>query len=109
RVLEDISFTADAGEKLAIIGATGAGKTSLFQLIPRLYESSGGSIFIDDRPITDYTLDQLRGSIGYVLQTPLLFTGCAKQNIAWGKQHAAMEEIIQAAKDGQIDDNTMDQ
>jgi len=108
RVLEDISFTADAGEKLAIIGATGAGKTSLFQLIPRLYESSGGSIFIDDRPITDYTLDQLRGSIGYVPQTPLLFTGSVKENIAWGKQHASMEEIIQAAKDAQIHDTIMD-
>src|SRR5699024_1873741 len=108
RDLEDISFTDDAGEKLDIIRSTGACKTSLFQLIPRLYESSGGSIFIDDRPITDYTHDQLRGSIGYVPQTPLLFTGSVKENIAWGKQHASMEEIIQAAKDAQIHDTIMD-
>lgn len=108
RVLSNISFSVHAGEKLAIIGATGSGKTTLFQLVPRLYEVNKGSILIDQQPITDYTFDQLRGSIGYVPQSPLLFTGSITDNIAWGKQNALTDEIIQAAKDAQIHDTIME-
>ncbi|SDQ89433.1 ABC transporter ATP-binding protein [Virgibacillus salinus] len=107
-VLEDISFQVNPGEKLAIIGATGSGKTSLFQLIPRLYNVKNGNIYIDDDPITFYTLEQLRRSIGYVPQNPLLFTGSVTDNIAWGKEHASQEEIFQAARDAQIHDTIMD-
>lgn len=107
-VLKDISFTVEPGEKLAIIGATGAGKTSLFQLLPRLYDTTGGEVLVDDKPIASYTLDNLRGSIGYVPQSPLLFTGSITDNIAWGKNGASTEEIIQAAKDAQIHDTIME-
>ena len=107
-ILKDISFRVGAGEKLAIIGATGSGKTSMFQLVPRLYEVSKGSIMIDGKAITDYTMEQLRASIGYVPQSPLLFTGTIADNIAWGKQHATKDEIIQAAKDTQIHDTIIE-
>ncbi|MFD1852097.1 ABC transporter ATP-binding protein [Oceanobacillus bengalensis] len=107
-ILEDISFTLKDRETLAIIGATGAGKTSLFQLIPRLYDTTSGEIFINDKPITSYILEQLRGSIGYVPQSPLLFTGTIKDNIAWGKKGATEDEIIQAAKDAQIHETIME-
>ncbi|PAV29165.1 ABC transporter ATP-binding protein [Virgibacillus profundi] len=106
-VLKDISFNVDAGEKLAIIGATGTGKTSLFQLVPRLYDINQGEILIDSKPVSSYILDQLRGSIGYVPQSPLLFTGSITDNIAWGKNGATTDEIIQAAKDAQIHDTIM--
>ncbi|HLR02827.1 MAG TPA: ABC transporter ATP-binding protein [Virgibacillus sp.] len=106
-ILKNVTFDVKANEKLAIIGATGAGKTSLFQLIPRLYDIDKGSILIDQRPITDYTLDNLRGSIGYVPQTPLLFSGTVFDNIIWGKEHATNGEVIQAAKDAQIHDTIM--
>lgn len=107
-VLKTISFNVDPGEKLAIIGATGAGKTSLFQLIPRLYDTTGGEVLIDDKLIASYTLDNLRGSIGYVPQSPLLFTGSITDNIAWGKNGASTEEVVQAAKDAQIHDTIME-
>jgi ATP-binding cassette subfamily B protein len=106
-VLSAVSFNASAGERLAVIGATGAGKTSLFQLLPRLYDTTAGHIQIDGRPIEAYTLDALRGSIGYVPQSPLLFTGTITENIAWGKKNASGTEIVQAAKDAQIHDTIM--
>lgn len=84
--LSDISFSVNAGERLAIIGATGSGKTSLFQLIPRLYEPSKGNIYVDDILLTDYSFKALRDGIGYVPQTPLLFTGSIFDNIAFGKK-----------------------
>jgi ATP-binding cassette subfamily B protein len=106
--LNNISFGIAAREKLAVIGSTGAGKTSLFQLIPRLYDPSGGKIFIDDREITSFEIDELRGSIGYVPQSPLLFTGSISDNIAWGKNGATKAEIVEAAIDAQIHDTIME-
>ncbi len=106
-VLKDVSFHVEPGETLAIMGATGAGKTSIFQLMPRLFEPMEGDIFIDDRPIKDYPFKSLRDSIGYVPQSPLLFTGTIRDNITWGKEDATEEEIIQAAKDAQIHDTIM--
>lgn len=106
-ILNNFSFSINPGEKLAIIGATGAGKTTLFQLVPRLYDVHNGDIYIDDKPITEYRLDQLRNSIGYVPQSPLLFSGTVLENISWGKETATKDEIIQAAKDAQIHDLIM--
>lgn len=101
-ILNHLSFTVHQGEKLAVIGATGSGKTTLFQLIPRLYDVHDGKIYIDDQPISEYRLEQLRNSIGYVPQSPLLFSGTVLDNISWGKETASKAEIIQAAKDAQI-------
>lgn len=104
RIIENLSVCIHPNEKLAILGATGSGKTTLFQLIPRLYDPDQGMIYIDDRPITSYTLNNLRNSIGYVPQDPLLFSGSVAENIAWGKEDATQDEIIRAAKDAQIHD-----
>jgi len=106
--LKDISFTVNAGEKLAVLGSTGSGKTSLFQLIPRLYDTSEGKVFIDGKEVQSYEMDTLRRSIGYVPQSPLLFTGSIAENIAWGKNNATKEDIVTAAKDAQIHDTIMD-
>jgi ATP-binding cassette subfamily B protein len=106
--LKDVSFTVNAEEKLAVIGSTGSGKTSLFQLIPRLYNPSEGKIFVDGKEIQNYEMDDLRGSIGYVPQSPLLFTGSITDNIAWGKNGATKEDIMKAARDAQIHDTIMD-
>lgn len=107
-VIRNLSFTIQPGEKLAIIGATGSGKSSLFQLIPRLYDVTGGAIFIDDKPITSYKLDTLRKAIGYVPQSPLLFSGPILDNISWGRENATQEQIIKAAKDAQIHETIME-
>lgn len=104
-VLHDLSFTIEKNQLVAVIGATGSGKTTLIQLIPRLFEANEGKIFIDDREIHEYSLTQLREKIGYVPQESFLFTGTIKENIAWGNQKATMEEIIEAAKHAQIHEN----
>lgn len=101
-VLSDVSFEAKPGETIAIMGATGSGKSSLFQLIPRLYDTDEGIIAIDGIDIRKLKLEHLRKQIGYVPQEALLFTGTVKENIAWGKEDATMEDIIEAAKDAQI-------
>ncbi|MEJ8766754.1 ABC transporter ATP-binding protein [Oceanobacillus sp. HCA-5259] len=106
-ILNDISFTIQSGETLAIMGATGSGKTSIFQLMPRLYDPTKGQVLIDGRSIDSYPFDTLRDSIGYVPQNPLLFTGTVRDNIVWGKVGATDEEMIQAAKDAQIHDTIM--
>lgn len=107
KVLENVSFKIKAQEKLAIIGATGSGKTTLFQLIPELYRPTEGTIYIDQKPMGDYPLKKIRDSIGYVPQNPLLFTGTITDNIAWGKQDATKKDIIKAAKDAQIHETIM--
>lgn len=107
KVLRNLSFTIHPQEKLAIIGATGSGKTTLFQLIPRLYNVHNGSIYIDGQLSTHYTLDKLRGDIGFVPQAPLLFSGTISENIAWGKEGATELEIQAAAKAAQIHDLIM--
>ncbi|WP_090832214.1 MULTISPECIES: ABC transporter ATP-binding protein [unclassified Bacillus (in: firmicutes)] len=102
RVLSDISFTVHAGQSVAVLGATGSGKTTLFQLIPRLYDVCDGQILIDDQDITAYKQEILRKSMGFVPQESLLFTGSIAGNIAWGKEAATESEVIEAAKDAQI-------
>lgn len=103
-ILHRLSFEINQGEKIAIMGATGSGKTTLFQLIPRLYEPSSGTIYIDEIPITDYPLTSLREQISLVPQKPLLFTGTIKENILFGKNDATEEELIHTAKAAQIHD-----
>lgn len=107
-VIENISFSIHPGERLAVIGATGSGKTTLFQLIPKLYEPQKGQIFIDDYPLSDYHIEELRNSIGYVPQSPLLFTGTIAENIKFGKEDATDAEVMQAAKDAQIHETIED-
>lgn len=103
-VLEQISFAVEPGERVAIMGATGSGKSSLVSLIPRLYEQSSGIITIDRVDSSEIEITRLRRSIGYVPQEVLLFTGSVRENIAWGNEHASMEEIKRAACAAQIHD-----
>jgi ABC-type multidrug transport system fused ATPase/permease subunit len=103
-VLTDISFKAEAGEKIAILGCTGSGKTSLINLIPRFYDVKSGSIKIDGVDIKEYRLTSLQKQIGLVLQDVLLFTGTVYSNISLGKPDATIEEVINAAKLARIHD-----
>ncbi|MGO4529456.1 ABC transporter ATP-binding protein [Paenibacillus sp. 2TAF8] len=102
KVLEDITFSAKAGERIAIMGATGSGKSSLVQLIPRLYTEEQGEVRIDAADASELDLPTLRKSIGYVPQEVVLFTGSVRENIAWGREDATMGEIVEAAKRAQI-------
>jgi len=103
-VLEDITFSAKRGERIAIMGATGSGKSSLVQLIPRLYTEDQGKVFIDGTDADQLPIPTLRGAIGYVPQEVVLFTGSVRDNIAWGREDATLEEIKEAAKRAQIHD-----
>ena len=107
KVLDGISFTIHPGETVAIMGATGSGKTSLFQLIPRLYDVTEGRVEIDGRDVRELKMENLRRKIGFVPQEALLFTGSVKENISWGKEDAAMEEITEAAVNAQIHETIM--
>lgn len=101
-VLKDISFTVKSGQTVAILGGTGSGKSTLMNLIPRLYDTSEGAIFIDGVNIREYKQQDLRNQIGIVSQESMLFTGTVKDNILWGKRDATDDEIIAACKDAQI-------
>lgn len=100
-VLRDISFKVEPGETIAVVGATGSAKSSMVQLIPRLYDATSGEIRIDGVPIKDYLLDRLHSQIGMVLQNNELFTGTIADNLRWGKEDATMDEIIEACKAAQ--------
>lgn len=95
-VLSDISFDIKPGQTIGIIGQTGAAKSTLVQLIPRLYDVTSGNIYIDDHPIYEYTQKHLRDSIAVVLQKNTLFSGTVKENLYWGKENATDEEIQRA-------------
>lgn len=97
-VIHDLSFTADSGQTVAIVGPTGAGKTTLVNLLMRFYELDGGVIEVDGRDITTLTRDSLRRSFGMVLQETWLFDGTVAENIAYGRPNATMDEITAAAK-----------
>lgn len=103
-VLDNISFTAEPGEVVAILGATGSGKSTLVNLIPRLYDVTEGRILIDGRDVRSIKLKTLRNSISVVLQESILFSGSIKENISWGKDDASDEEIIEASKAAQAHD-----
>ena len=103
--LEDISFVVNKGETLAILGKTGSGKSSIIALISRMYDTSGGTILIDGKPIKDVHLFDLRNSIGVVPQDAFLFSDSIKNNIKFGKEKATDEEVIEAAKKAVVHDN----
>ena len=108
-ILSDISFKAKPGSIVGIIGSTGCGKSSLVNLIPRLYDVTGGEILIDGVNVKNYDLEALRELTGVVLQKNVLFTGSIKENIKWGKKDATDEEIIAACKAAQAHDFIMSQ
>ncbi len=108
-VLENINFKADAGNVIGIIGSTGCGKSSLVNLIPRLYDVTSGEVLIDGVNVKNYDLTALRNMIGVVLQKNVLFSGTIKENIRWGKKDATDEEIIAACKAAQAHDFIMRQ
>ncbi len=97
-VLSDITFDIQSGQTIGIMGPTGSAKSTLVQLIPRLYEATSGNIFIDGRPIYEFTQKHLRDSIAMVLQKNTLFSGTVKENLLWGKEDATMEEIERACR-----------
>ncbi len=97
-VLEDINFNVNVGENIALVGPSGAGKTTISKLIPRFYDIDRGSIKIDDKDIKDITLESLRDNIGIVQQDVYLFGGTVKDNIRYGKDDATDEQIIRAAE-----------
>ena len=103
-VLNSVTFTVQPGEKIAILGATGSGKSSLIYLIPRFYDVQAGSIRIDGTDVRQFKLASLRRQIGVVLQDVFLFSGTIKENIAFGKPDASSDEIVQAAKAARIHD-----
>ena len=103
-VLENINLKINPGEVVGILGPTGAGKTSLVQLIPRLYDISEGELLIGGHDIKEYKLDKLREAIAMVLQKNTLFSGSVRENMKWGNPDASDEEIIEACKDAQAHD-----
>ena len=98
RILKNISFEVPAGKKLAILGTTGSGKSTIINLLPRFYDVNEGEILIDDKNIQKYLLKDLRKNIGIVSQETFLFNKSIKENIAFGKENASNEEIVEAAK-----------
>lgn len=103
-ILDNITFTAEPGEIVGIVGSTGCGKSSLVNLIPRLYDVTGGEVLIDGVDVRRYDLTALRDMIGVVLQKNVLFSGTIKENIRWGKKDATDEEIIAACQAAQADE-----
>lgn len=97
-VLSNIDFTAEPGQTIALLGATGSGKSSIINLIPRFYDVSEGQVLIDGRDVRDVTLESLRRDIGIVLQETVLFSGTLRENIAYGRPDATDEDIMNAAR-----------
>lgn len=100
-ILKDISFTVKPGQTVGILGATGSGKTSLVQLIPRLYDVSGGEVLVDGINVKDYSIKKLRSGVGMVLQNNVLFSGTIMENLLWGNEYADEEEVFAACENAQ--------
>ena len=100
-VLSDVSFVAEAGQTVAILGETGSGKSTIINLIPRFYDVTNGSVQIDGHDLRDLQLETLRAQIGIVLQDSTLFSGTIRENIAYGRPEATLDEVIVAAKAAQ--------
>lgn len=105
--LKNVSFTVEPGETLSIIGNTGSGKSTILELIGRLYDVPEGELLIDNTPVKKINLNNLRSSIGYVPQDAFLFSESIKNNIKFGKEDATDEEVIQAAKRAAVHNNIM--
>jgi ATP-binding cassette subfamily B protein len=103
-VLKDVSFTAAPGQMIALLGATGSGKSTIINLMPRFYDVTRGRVMIDGVDVREVTLDSLRSQIGMVLQETTLFTGTIRDNIAYGRPDATDEEIVAAAKAAEAHD-----
>ncbi|WP_026167149.1 ABC transporter ATP-binding protein [Balneola vulgaris] len=108
KVLKDVSFKIRAGEQIAFVGRTGSGKTTLVQVIPRLFDPTEGEVLIDGRNVKEVELDQLRASIGFVPQDTFLFSDTIGENISFGSEHATPEMIENAAEKAQVRDNILD-
>ena len=102
-VLSDVSFVAEAGKTLGIVGVTGSGKSSLVQLIPRLYDVTSGEVLVDGVNVKDYSMKNLRDGVGMVLQKNVLFSGSITENMRWGDADADMDKIRHAADLAQAD------
>ncbi|MHC6178878.1 ABC transporter ATP-binding protein [Clostridium sp. JNZ X4-2] len=107
KVLDDVNVKIEAGRKIAFVGPSGGGKTTICSLLPRFYDVSSGSVMIDGVDVRNVTLESLRNSIGIVQQDVYLFSGTLKDNIKYGKPEASDEEIIRAAKEANIHDYIM--
>ena len=97
-VLRDVSFEVRSGQMVGVVGPTGGGKSTIMSLIPRFYDPSAGKVLVDGIDVRDYRLQALRDQIGYVLQETVLFRGTVRDNIAYGREGATEEEIVEAAK-----------
>lgn len=106
--LKNINFTVNSGETLAILGNTGSGKSTIIELISRLYDVSEGVVLLDDKPIKEINLNDVRSQIGFVPQDPFLFSDTIENNIKFGKNDATEDEIINAAKNAVVHDNIID-
>ncbi len=106
-VLSNINLSIKSGETIGILGGTGSAKSSLVQLIPRLYDVSEGEVLVGGRNVKDYKLHSLRDSVSMVLQSNVLFSGTIEENLRWGNENATMEEIREAAKIACADDFVM--
>lgn len=102
-VLSHINFKVESGQSLGIIGSTGSGKTTLVQLIPRLYDVVSGQVLVDGVNVKDYSLKNLRDGVGMVLQKNVLFSGSIMENLMWGDSSASREEVLAAARAAQAD------
>lgn len=107
-VLENVSFHIPAGKSIALVGPSGSGKTTICSLLPRFYDVTGGKITVDGKDVRKLTLESLRNQIGLVQQDVYLFCGSIRENIAYGKPDATMEEIEDAAKKANIHDFIME-
>lgn len=105
--LAGISFTAQPGQNIGVIGGTGSGKTTLVNLIPRLYDAASGTVFVDGIDVKDYDMSALRTNIGIVPQKAVLFQGTIRQNLLWGNEKATEEELWQALEVAQAKDVVM--
>ncbi|MGD9145544.1 MAG: ATP-binding cassette domain-containing protein, partial [Anaerolineae bacterium] len=103
-VLKDVSFAAEPGQVIALLGATGSGKSTIINLMPRFYDVTRGTVTIDGVDVRDVTLESLRSQIGMVLQETTLFTGTIRENIAYGRPEATMDQIVAAAKAAEAHD-----
>jgi ATP-binding cassette subfamily B protein len=97
-VLSDVSFEAEPGQTVALLGATGSGKSTIINLLPRFYDASSGSVRVDGHDVRDVRFESLRAQIGIVLQETTLFSGTIRENIAYGRPDASLEQVVAAAR-----------